>query len=136
MNKLMEYQRGLADGLLLALRIVKTDGVMGLEDEIKHRNITGVHPVMARKAFDQSLEVASDEITEAVIVLCVAALHDEFGFGRERCQRFIDKVETGSDFINDGLASMVDYIRSIEEQMGIKLIDREKIHGRKKKSNR
>ena len=48
------YMSGKEDGLLLAARIVEKDGLAGLEEEIRYRNITGIHTGLARKELEKA----------------------------------------------------------------------------------
>ena len=54
-------------------------------------------------------------------ILSIAALHDAFGFGEKRCQRFMDKVAEGAALLMDDLATWSDYIDSIKEELGLNL---------------
>lgn len=116
-----EYERGREDGLLLAQRIVREGGVEALDKEIKFRGCTGVHASLAYK----DLNVASQKIKEMAmdvfLVLGIAALHDCFGFGQKRCQRWKDKIDEGADIILDDMATWKDYTDSIKEELNLDL---------------
>ena len=58
-------------------------------------------------------------------ILAVAAVHDCFGFGTKRCQRFLDKMDEGATLIIDDFATWPDYIQSIKDELGIDLRIRE-----------
>lgn len=90
MNKMREYERGREDGLDLALRIVKQGGIEALEKEIKFRNITGVHTSLATKDLDKASQKIKEMTLDTFTILGIAVLHDCFGFGQIRCQRFMD----------------------------------------------
>ena len=49
MAKRNDYITGREDGLLMALEIVKNEGVEALEKEIKFRNVTGIRTALAKK---------------------------------------------------------------------------------------
>lgn len=49
MAKRNDYITGREDGLLMALEIVKNEGVEALEKEIEFRNITGIRTALAKK---------------------------------------------------------------------------------------
>ena len=104
MNKMREYERGREDGLDLALRIVREGGMEALEKEVKFRNITGVYTSLAVKDLDKASEKMKEVIADSFVILSIAVLHDDFGFGEKRCQRFRDGLDRASDYINDGLA--------------------------------
>ena len=48
-KKMSDYMAGRDDGLLLALKIVKEDGVEALEKEIHFRNLTGIQRGAGRR---------------------------------------------------------------------------------------
>lgn len=121
MNKMREYERGREDGLTLALRIAKEGGIEALEREVRFRNATGVHTSLASKDLDKAAEKIKEITLDTFTVMSIAVLHDEFGFGEKRCQRFIDGIEVAAEYISDGLATWPDYIASIKEQIGLEL---------------
>ena len=49
MAKRNDYITGREDGLLMALEIVKNEGVEALEKEIEFRNVTGIRTALAKK---------------------------------------------------------------------------------------
>lgn len=63
MNKMREYERGREDGLSLGLRIVREGGLEALENEIRFRNISGIHTSLAAKDLDK----ASEKIKEMTL---------------------------------------------------------------------
>ena len=116
-----EYERGREDGLLLAQRIVREGGAEALEREIKFRGVTGIHTSLAAKDLDKASEKIKEMTLDTFTILSIAALHDAFGFGEKRCQRFMDKVAEGADLLMDDLATWSDYIDSIKEELGLNM---------------
>ena len=49
-----DYITGREDGLLMALEIVKNEGVEALEKEIEFRNITGIRTALAKKDINRA----------------------------------------------------------------------------------
>lgn len=121
MNKMKEYERGREDGLDLALRIVRDGGIEALEREIKFRGITGVHTSLASKDLDKAAQKIKEMTLDTFAILGIAVLHDDFGFGEKRCQRFRNGFDRAADYINDGLAEWIDYVDAIKEELGIVL---------------
>ena len=121
MNKMREYERGREDGLSLALRIAKEGGIEALEREIKFRGVTGIHTSLASKDLDKASEQIKEIALDTFTVMSVAVLHDEFGFGEKRCQRYMDGINKAAEYIVDGLATWPDYIASIKEEIGLDL---------------
>lgn len=121
MNKMREYEKGREDGLDLALRIVRDGGLEALEKEIRFRNISGIHTSLASKDLDKASEKIKEMTLDTFTIIGIAALHDAFGFGEKRCQRWMDKVTEGADYLVDGLATWEDYINSIKERLNLDL---------------
>ena len=121
MNKMREYERGREDGLSLALRIAREGGVEALEKEVRFRNISGIHTSLAAKDLDKASEKIKEMTLDTFTIIGIAALHDAFGFGEKRCQRWMDKVMEGADYLANGLATWEDYVNEIKEQLDITL---------------
>ncbi len=121
MNKMREYERGREDGLSLALRIAKEGGIEALEKEIRFRGITGIHTSLASKDLDKASEQIKEITLDTFTVMSVAVLHDEFGFGEKRCQRYMDGINKAAEYIVDGLATWPDYISAIKEEIELDL---------------
>lgn len=121
MNKMREYERGREDGLLLAQRIVREGGVEALDKEIKFRGCTGIHTSLASKDLDVASQKIKEMALDVFLVLGIAALHDCFGFGQKRCQKWKDKIDEGADIILDDMATWKDYTDSIKEELNLDL---------------
>ncbi|MCB6414537.1 hypothetical protein LI221_05560 [Faecalimonas umbilicata] len=121
MAKTNEYMAGREDGLQLALRIVKEKGIEGLEEEIRFRNITGIHTLLDKKSLDTATKKIKEMTVDTFTVLSVATLRDEFDFGKKRCERFIDRMNLKAECLLDDMVTWQDFIDNIEEEMGIKL---------------
>lgn len=121
MGKLEEYMKGRTEGMEFAFRLVKDKGIEELEKEIKFRNRTGISLNVTR----QELNAASGKIKEMTLdtftILGIATLHDAFGFGEKRCQRFMDKMGEGAEYLMNDLATWEDYIEAIKEELGMNL---------------
>lgn len=121
MAKVNEYMAGREDGLKLALKIVESSGTGALREEIKFRNVTQLHTMLDKKSLDKATRKIKEMTLDTVMILCVATLRDEFGFGTKRCQRFIDRMNLKAECLMDDLVTWKDFIEDIETEMGIKL---------------
>ena len=123
-KKINDYMAGREDGLMMALDIVKKDGIEALEKEIQFRNVTGIHMPLAKKDLDKATVKIKEQLLDTVTVLSVATLHDEFGFGGKRCQKFIKRFNTKAECLVDDMVSWDDYIQMIREELGIEMVIR------------
>lgn len=114
MNKMREYERGREDGLDLARRIVKEGGLEALERECKFRGVTGIHTSLAAKDLDKASQKIKEMTIDTFTILCIAAVHDEFGFGEKRCRRLIAKMEEGAEYLIIKLQSETEEAMNLE----------------------
>jgi hypothetical protein len=121
MNKMREYERGREDGLDLARRITREGWLEALEKECRFRGVTGIHTSLARKDLDKASEKIKQLVSECCVIMAIAVLHDEFGFGQKRCQKFMDGMDRGADYLMDDMATWEDYRRSIKEELNLDL---------------
>lgn len=121
MSKFNEYARGRADGLNLALRIVEKYGIEGLRQEIKFRNQTGVQTSIAVKELDKASEKIKEMTLDTTTVLSIKTLHDLFGFGKKRCQKFLDGMGENVDPILKNMETWTDQIKYIQDEIGMVL---------------
>ena len=125
MTKLSDYQAGRNDGLQLALKIIKEGGQQALEQEIKFRGARGINTSLAVKELDIASQKIKEMTLDTVIAMTIAVLHDEFGFGQTRCQRFMNRFELKSQCLIDGLATWDDYVDMIKKEIGLDIKIRE-----------
>ena len=121
MGKIDDYMSGKEDGLLLAARIVEKDGLAGLEEEIRYRNITGIHTGLARKELEKATTRIKEMTLDTFTVLSVAVLRDEFEFGRKRISRFIERMNLKAECLVDDMVTWKDFTDYIRQDLGIDL---------------
>lgn len=121
MGKLQEYSSGRYDGLMMALKLVKSGGIEVLEEEIKFRGKTGINTALCQKELEQACVKIKEMTLDTMIVIAVATLHDEFGFGKARLKRFIDRMVLKTECMLDQMATWEDYIQVIQEETGLGL---------------
>ena len=121
MAKVNDYMAGREDGLQLAFSIVKERGIEGLEEEIKFRNATGIHTMLAKKDLDKATRKIKEMTLDTFTILSVATLRDEFEYGKKRLNRFIERMNQKAECLMDDMASWQDYIDTIKAETGIEL---------------
>ena len=121
MSKMDSYMQGRTEGMEFALRLVKDKDIEELEKDIKFRQRTGISLNVTR----QELNAASNKIKEMTLdtysILSVACLCDLWGFGKKRCQLFMDKMSEGAQYLVDDLATWDDYRQAIQERLGFEI---------------
>ena len=117
-NKEMQAR---TEGMAYALKIAGQGGIEELEKEIKFRNLTGISLNLSRKDLNTASEKIKEMTMDTFTILTVAVLHDEFGFGEKRCQRFIDRMNKKAECMIDDFCTWDDYIRTIKEELNLEL---------------
>ncbi len=124
MGGLKDYNRGRNDGLALAEKIVRRGGLEELEKENRFRGVTGIHTSIAKKELEQATMAIKEMTLDTMLIMSVAVLHDEFGYGEKRCQRFIDRANRIAESLVDDMATWEDYREMIREEIGIEMVIR------------
>ena len=86
-----DYITGRMDGLKLALRIADRDGIDGIRKEIAYRNNGGIDIRIAMRELDEASQTIKETCVDTIMTMAMWALRDEFGFGKDRMQRFYDR---------------------------------------------
>ena len=96
------------DGMDYATRRIKQLGMEEWEKELRNRNQSGMTLPLDNKQIQKELMKHQSAVLEFSLILALATLHDEFGFGEKRAKRFRDLYMTGVDYINNGYAYIED----------------------------
>lgn len=68
--------------------------------------------------YKEGINYATDCIYASVLMI----LHDKFGFGATRCQRFLKQVEEQVDCVNKGYLSLDDIKETVSKELDIHLV--------------
>lgn len=119
--KWKDEEKARREGMAYALRIAKEKGIEGLEDDLKMRNAINLPIPVSKKALEECVNNIKNNTVDTFIILLIATLHDEFGFGEKRINRAIDRFELKSEYLSDDYCTWQDYIDTIKEELGIEL---------------
>lgn len=108
-------------GMMYALKIAKEKGIEGLEEEIKYRNITEIPIAIKRDKLNECIENIKLNTIDTILVLSAVTLRDEFGFGKARLARFIERFNLKTDCLVEDYCTWDDLRQNLEEECGIKL---------------
>lgn len=123
-----DYGAGRDDALLRAYQLVKAEGIEALEAEIRMRNITGIHTTLMNKELDACTEHIKHVLFQTIRIASISILHDRFGFGQERCQRFLKEYEKLAVYLDSGWVKWTDLIETIKDEMKL-VIETDKLTG-------
>jgi hypothetical protein len=108
-------------GMERALRIVKEDGVEELEKEVHFRNATGIESRITAKEYSAGLDTVKAVTIDTVTTMALAVLYGEFGFGKQRLERFMETFERATIDLNDGLVTWPDICDNLERLTNVRV---------------
>jgi len=122
-NKQREYDRGRSHGLQLAMRILQEAGDQKgfdvIKEEVLLRGRIKLDVNLSMKEIEEGLEPIKKCMYESFLCQSLMTLHDEFGFGKARCERFIKRWNLKTDCMGSGLLTWEDNVQCIKDELGI-----------------
>lgn len=115
MGKLEEYQKGRNEGMDFALRIVRKDGLDGLETEIKKRGITGISINLSHKELEAATANMRNMMFDTYMAFTLGILHDVFGFGPKRAEKFVEHFDQGTELMLQGAITWDEILQRTDE---------------------
>lgn len=89
-----------------------------IEDAIIRRRIDYVKAEAEKELTDEMQRVTA-EIADKISNVWVMAIRDEYGFGRKRMNRLVERVNTVLDDINSGYLSFEDVSRQMDLELHV-----------------
>ena len=121
MGKINKEEQARLEGMAFALKIAKEKGIEALENECKFRNATRIPIAVSRKASDECINKIKMNTIDTVTILAAMTLHDEFGFGKERIARFMNRFNFKAECIMEDYTTWDDQIQILAEECGLEL---------------
>lgn len=111
-SKEYEYRM---QGMIYALNIARKEGVEALEKDIKKRGFFRAPMKFTQKDIDGFIEFLSQNLFATSMAVWFMALHNLYGFGKNRLERLKAEVErltidaTDFDYLGNHYATLEDY---------------------------
>lgn len=109
------------EGMAQALRIAKAKGIDGLEADLKMRNITGLPCAVSRAAMDECIMNIKYNVVDTFTILVAYTLHEKFGFGKTRLNRFIHDFNFQAECLDEDYCTWEDHIEILRQECGLDL---------------
>ena len=121
MAKINKEEQWRREGMAYALKVAREKGIEGLEEEIKYRNISLVPIAVSKEKMDECVNNIKMNTIDTMLILSASTLRDEFGFGKERLARFVERFNYKAECLVDGFCTWDDQMTMLAEECGIKL---------------
>ena len=106
-------------GMSYALRVAKEKGIDGLEQELKRRQAYNIPIRISNKELQEFTDNAKNMMLDTILILASVTLHDEFGFGHDRLNRFKERFNFKAECIGDSFTDWQDQIDILKEECGL-----------------
>lgn len=111
--------RGRLDGMFYAYAKIKDEGLDKFAEELQYRSKRGVQLVNTRKDQRKFEQEVIQRVQDVVMIYAVAVLVDEFDFGSEEVNRFIDRLKIKSECIDDKYITWDEQKQIIKDEIGV-----------------
>ena len=111
--------RGRLDGMFYAYAKIKENGLDAFAEELRYRSKRGVQLVNTKRDQQKFEKEIIDRVQDVAMIFSIAVLVDEFDFGSEEVNRFIDRLKLKSDCIEDKYLTWEEQKQIIKDEIGI-----------------
>lgn len=120
-DKLADYRAGRQAGLEMALKEVRENGVDGLIRLLQFYGNTKIPPAICKKDLEYGSEQIKTVTIDTLLIGACAILHDEFGFGKARIEKFIQGYNKIAAYLIRDWLDWYDLIDEIKARLDIDL---------------
>lgn len=117
--KWKDEEKARREGMSYALKIAKEKGIEELEKDLNMRKVVDLPIPVSKKALEECINNIKNNTVDTFVILMIATLHDEFGFGEKRIQRAIDRFNFKAECLAEDYCSWDDYIQTIKDELGL-----------------
>jgi hypothetical protein len=119
MARISKEERLRLEGMAQAYRIAQTKGMEGLKQDIEMRKATGIPVGVSPSAIDESIRRIKENTVDTVRILAAMTLRDEFGFGKTRLDRFVQRFNLKTECLQEEYVTWEDMTKALKEELGI-----------------
>lgn len=107
------------EGMSYALRYAREHGIDALEEDLKRRGAYDIPLRVSQKDLDKFTEGAKNMLLDTILVLSCVTLHDEFGFGHDRLNRYKERFNLKAECIGENYTNWADQLEILKEECGM-----------------
>jgi len=119
MGKLSKEEQARFSGANWLLELAKKNGLEEAEKEVERRGIRNMPLKLKDSDVDVFVQSERDNITRCLLIDAITVLADEFGFGKEMCDRFVKRFNARAFCLDEGYVKWQELRDSIKEELGI-----------------
>ena len=111
--------KGRLDGMFYAYAKIKENGLDAFAEELRYRSKRGVQLVNTKRDQQKFEKEIVDRVQDVAMIFSIAVLVDEFDFGSEEVNRFIDRLKLKSECIEDKYLTWEEQKQIIKDEIGV-----------------
>lgn len=119
MARLSKEEQARFEGANWLLELVKKEGIEKAELELKWRGVNGIPCAVKKTDLDNFSARVKDHVLDTVCCLAAMTLRDEFEFGEQRINRFINRFNEKTDALTMEYCSWSDMQQVLKEEVNI-----------------
>ena len=110
---------GRLEGMFYAYAKIHENGIEEFAKELEYRSKRGVQLINTKKDQQRFEREIIDKLQDAIMIFAIAVLVDEFDFGKEEVDRFLDRLKVKSECISDKYLTWDEQKQIIKDEIGI-----------------
>ena len=119
MSKLSKEELARFSGAEWMVRYIKDKGIEAAEKELEKRGVRLIPLSVKEQDLKNFSEREKRNTIATVLMMSAMVLRDEFGFGRDRMNKFIDRFNKKTSCLVEGYVYWKDMQQTIAEETGI-----------------
>ena len=119
MGKLSKEEQARFSGMNYLLEYAKKHGLEEAEKEVERRGIRNMPLKLKDSDVDVFVQTERKNITNCLLIDAITVLADEFGFGKEMCNRFVDRFNLKASCLAEDYVNWKELRDSVSEELGI-----------------
>lgn len=119
MSKLSKEETARFSGAAWMLKYAKENGIEAEERELDQRGIRHIPLAVNKSDLQKFSDMEKNNTIATMILMTCATLHDEYGFGFDRMNRFIKRFNEKTKCLVDNYVYWKDLQQTIKEETGL-----------------
>lgn len=101
------------------LKLCREKGIDEAQKQLRWRCSVSVPLGVAQKDVDEAVDKIKSKTIQTVLCMATMALRDEFDFGTQRLQRFVERFNLKCECLSQGYIDWDDIITTLSEECGL-----------------
>lgn len=108
-------------GMEYALRRIRETSIEEFEREMKWRNENGISLPLTQQTINEGSWKIKARTIDTTLCMAMLVLHDEFGFGKAKLERFRERFNLKTSCMGDDMVSWSDFRKILKDECGIEM---------------